>query len=89
MKSEMIPLFFDTTCSNDGGTTTWEAMNNLLEEEHLRIVETKATTDSQESSDSSYFEMTCSFSHCIATRPKTIPYTHMFKWVINEANIVV
>ena len=35
-KLETIPLFSDTSCSIDGGTTTWEAMYNLLEEEHPR-----------------------------------------------------
>lgn len=44
-KSEMVPLLLDTMCSRDEGTTTWESMYNLLEGEHPRLVETKATTD--------------------------------------------
>jgi len=36
-------------------------MYNLLEEENPRPVVTKATTDAQESSDTSYFEVACSF----------------------------
>lgn len=32
-------------------------------------------------------EMACSFFHCIATRPKIIPYIDMVKWIINEADI--
>jgi len=62
-KPEMVPLFFDTTCSKDGGTSTWETMYNLLEEEQPRPLVTKATTDAQESSDASYFEIACSFLH--------------------------
>ena len=30
-KSEMIPLFSNTTCSRDRGTMTWEVMYSLLE----------------------------------------------------------
>lgn len=32
-KSEMTPLFTDTTCNQDAGTFTWETMYHLLEEE--------------------------------------------------------
>ena len=32
-KSEMTPLFIDTTCNKEAGTSTWEAMYQLLEEE--------------------------------------------------------
>jgi len=31
-ESDMQPLFSDTTCNKDSGTTSWEAMYNLLEE---------------------------------------------------------
>jgi len=86
-KSEMVLLFFDTMCSKDLGTTTWEAIYNLLEEEHPRPLKTKATTDSQESSNASYFEMACSFLHCIAIQPKIMQYTDMVKWVIDEEDI--
>jgi len=30
----------------------------------------------------------CSFFHCIAARPKIIPYTNMVKWVIDEVDIL-
>ena len=62
-KSDMVPLFSDTTCNKDGGTMTWEAMYNLLEEEQPKPLVTKATDDAQESFDASYFETTCSFLH--------------------------
>jgi len=29
-KIEMTPLFTNTTCSGDGGTSTWETMYNIL-----------------------------------------------------------
>lgn len=86
-KSEMTPLFMDTTCNREGGTSTWEAMYNILEEEQPRILEMKVTVDRRDSSDASMFETTCSFLHRIAARLKIIPYTDMVKWVIDEANI--
>jgi len=84
----MVPLFSDTTCSKDKGTSTWEAMYNLLEEEQPRPLVTKAVIDAQQSSNASYFETTCSFLHCIVARPKTIAYTNMVKWVIEEVYII-
>jgi len=69
-KSDMIPLFFDTTCNKDEGTTSWEAMYNLLEGEKPRPLVIKATVDAQGSSDASYFEATCSFLHRIVVRPE-------------------
>lgn len=86
-KSEMTPLFMDTTCNREGGTSTWEAVYNILEEEKPRIPETKITVDGHDSSDASMLETTCSFLHRIATRSKIIPYTDMVKWVIDEADI--
>ena len=86
-KSEMSPLFMDTTCNREAGTSTWEAMYNILEEEQPRIMETKITVDRRDSSDASMIEIACSFLHHIATHPKIIPYTNMVKWVIDEANI--
>jgi len=44
-KSNMIPLFSDTTCNKDEGTKSCETMYNLLEEEKLRPLETKETAD--------------------------------------------
>lgn len=85
--SEMTPLFTDTTCNREGGTSTWEAMYNILEEEQPRILEMKVIVDGCDSSDASMFETTCSFLHRIARRPKIIPYTDMVKWVINEVDI--
>lgn len=66
---------------------TWEVLHNLLEEEHLRPLEKKATVDAQESYDPSYFERTWSFLHRIAAQPKISPYTDMVKCVIDEVEI--
>lgn len=60
-KSYMTPLFSNTTCNKDIGTTSWEAMYNILEEEKPKPLETKATANAEESSDASYFEVACSF----------------------------
>jgi len=84
----MIPLFYDTTCNRDRGTSTWEAMYDLLEEEKPRPLVEKATTDAHDSSDASYFETTCSFLHRIAARLKIIPYVDMVKWIINVVEIL-
>jgi len=82
-KLEMTPLFTDITCSKEGGTSTWEAMYNILEEDQLRILETKVIVDGCDSSDASMFEITCSFLHCITTLPKIILYIDMVRWVID------
>ena len=63
-------------------------MYDLLEEEKPRPLVTKATTDGHVSSNASFFETTCSFMHCIATRPKIIPYTDMVKWIIDQVDIL-
>ena len=85
-KIEMTPLFTDTTCSREGGTSTWEAMYNILEEKP-GIMETKVTVDGCDSSNASMLEIASSFLHRIAARQKIIPYTNMVKWVIDEADI--
>lgn len=84
-KIEMVSLFSDTTCSKDRGTSTWESMCNFLEEEKPMSLVTKAMTDAQGSSDTSYFKIACSFLHRITTRKKII---HMVKSVIDKANII-
>ena len=85
--SEMHPLFSDTTCNKYGGTTSWEAMHNVLEDENPKVLEFKATTDAKISSEVSYFEATCSFLHKIAARPKILPYTDMVKWIKDNVDI--
>ena len=72
-KTEMTALFRNTTCSREGGTSTWEVMYNILEEDQPRIMETNVTVDEQDSSDASMLEMACSFLHHIASWPKIIP----------------
>lgn len=62
-KSDMPPLFSDTICNKYGGATSWEAVSNLLEGEKLRPLETKVTTNAEESYEASYFEAACSFLH--------------------------
>ena len=54
-KLEMIPLFSDTMCSIDGGTSPREAMYDLLEEEKPRPLVAKATTDGHVFSRASFF----------------------------------
>ena len=86
-KSEMNPVFTDTTCSREGGISTWETMYDLLEEEQPRPLVKKATADGHASSDASIFKTACSFLHCIDARPKIIPYTDMVKWIIDHVDV--
>lgn len=60
-KTEMTPLFADTTCSKEGGTSMWETMYNILEEEQPRIMETNIAVDGRDYSYASMLETACSF----------------------------
>ena len=86
-KTEMMPLFIDTNCTREAGISTWEGMYSLLEEENPRVMEVTVTANARGSSKASLTELACSFLHCIAVRPKILPYTNMVKWVIDDANI--
>lgn len=86
-KSEMAPLFTDTTCTKEAGISTWESMYRLLEEENPRTMKVMVTAYGRGSSEASLTELACSFLHRVAKRPKTLPYTDMVKWVIDHANI--
>lgn len=44
--------------------------------------------DETNSSEPSYFKVTCSFLYRIAARPKDLPYTNMVKWLIDNLNII-
>lgn len=86
-KSEMTPLFTDTTCSHDAGISMWEAMYQLLEDEQPRKMQVPVIADGRGSSEASLTELACSFLHRIATRPKILSYTDMVKWIINYIDI--
>ena len=62
-KSEMTPLFMDTTCNKEAGMSTWEVMYQLLEEEQPRILETTITVGGCDSSNASINDIACSFMH--------------------------
>ena len=81
------PLFSDTTCTIDRGTSSWEAMYNLLENEGPKKIQTEATTNDTTSSQASYFEVASSSLHIISARPNILPYTDMVKWIIDNINI--
>jgi len=52
-KTKMTPLFKNTTCNREGGTSAWETMYNILEEEQPRIMEINVTFDGRDSSNAS------------------------------------
>lgn len=62
-------------------------MYSLLEEENPRVMEVTVTADAHGSSEASLTELSCSFLHRIAARPKILPYTNMVKWVLDNADI--
>lgn len=86
-KTEMMPLFTDTTCTIEAGISTWEGLYNLLEEENPRVMEVTVTADAHRSSEASLAELACSFLHRVTARPKILPYTDMVKWVLENADI--
>ena len=59
----------------------------MLEEENPRVMEVVATAGSNGSSESSLTELSYSFFHRIAERPKILPYTDMVKWILDSADI--
>lgn len=78
-KLEMTSLFTDTTSTKEVGISTWEAMYRLLEGENLRVMEVTVTADGRRSSEASLTELACSFLHCVAVRPKILPYLDIVK----------
>lgn len=86
-KTEMTPLFTDTTYTREASISTWEGMYSLLEEENPRVMEVTVTTNARRSSEASLTELACSFLHYIAARSKILPYTDMIKWVLDNADI--
>ena len=85
---EMTPLYTDTTCNKDFNITTCEGMYSLLEEENPKVMEVTTTTSSHGSSEATITELTFSFLHRIAARPKILPYTDMVKWILDNTDII-
>ena len=84
---EMAPIFSNIVCDVVGGTTTWEVIFNRLEDEHPKIIITRATTGSIKPSRPQCRDASCSFLHRIAARPKILPYTDMIKWILDDAEL--
>lgn len=86
-EKEMVLLYTDMACNRDAGISMWEGMYNLLEEENPRVMEVAATAGSNSSFEASITELSCSFLHRIAARPKILPYTDMVKWILDNTDI--
>lgn len=86
-KSEITPLFIDTSCTREARTSTWEGMYRLLEEENPRVMEVTVIVDGCGTSEASLTNLACLFLHRIAVRPKILPYMDMVKWIIDHADI--
>ena len=69
-KSEMTPLFMDTTRTREAGISTWEGMYQLLEEENPRVMKITITADGHGSSEASLTKLACLFLHRVTVRPK-------------------
>ena len=72
-------------CTADGGTTTWQAIYTILEDEKPKVVEVKATADDAKPSDLQFKDAACSFLHRIAARARLLRYTDMIIWVVENS----
>lgn len=85
--SEMFPLFSDTTCNKECGSSSWEIMYKLFEDENPKVITKISTTGTKSTSDATYFDVACSFIHKVTARPKIKHYKDMVKWVIDHLSV--
>ena len=85
--TDMSSLFSDTVCNKDCGSSSWEAMYKLFEDEGPRVIDKVSATCTNSTSDATLFGVACSYIHWIAATPKILPYTDMVKWAIDHLNI--
>lgn len=69
----MAPIFADTICDAYGGTTSYEAIYNRLEDEHPKITIMRAATGLTKPSRPQCKDASCSFFHWIGARAKILP----------------
>ena len=84
---DMSSLFSDTVCNKHCGSSSWEEMYKIFEDEGPRVIDKFSATGTDSISDATLFYVACSHIHRIAARPKIIPYTDMVKWAIDHLNI--
>lgn len=66
--NEILPMFTNTTCTPNIGTTSWEDMYNIFKEEEPRVVERNATkNDSTSTSETTWINVANSHLHRIPT----------------------
>ena len=83
----MVSIFSNTIYNANGEETTWEVIYNKLEDEHPKVVVTKATTHSIKPSGLQFRDATCSFLHRIGERAKILPYIDIIRWVVENLTI--
>lgn len=86
----MSPLFTDTTCTPDVGSSSREEIYKLFEDEDLRIILKQAATtdDSLPCNIDIHNDVANSFLHRIAAHTKILPYTDMVRLVVDHLDIM-
>lgn len=89
LEATKIPVLFSyTTCTPYTGSSSWEAIYKLFEDEEPRVMGKIVTTeDSLPVFETTYSNVANLLLHRIATRPNILPYTDMIRWVIDHLNI--
>lgn len=59
----------------------------MLEDEHPKVIVTRATVDSIRPSGLEFKDDACSFLHMTGERAKILPYTEMIRWVAENLTI--
>ena len=83
----MLPLFTYTTCGLQSGSSSWEEMYKLFEDEKPHRVQHKVTVNDSDSSEATIEEVANSFMHQVVAHPKIIPYADMVRWILKNLNI--
>ena len=85
----MAPLIMDTTCNLDIGSSVWEGIYQLFENEKPQVIlDRKFVADDTSSNDSeSSRDAANSFIHRIFSHPKMLLYTDLVRWVLENVDI--
>jgi len=77
----MAPLSLDTTCTSNAGSSCWEAMSQLFENENSIIGECRGAIvyDSQMNHANPWSKVANYFLQRISYCPKILPYTDMVR----------
>lgn len=85
----MASLISDTTCNPKIGSSSWEWIYQLFENEKPQVIlDRKVVADDTLSNDSeSWMDTVNSFLHRIVDHPKMFPYTNLVKCLLENVDI--